>query len=88
MCKNCDSIIINIVCSTMYNVQSCATDKPSRMAVQGAPSSCSRRISFSATRLSVSRLRPLNTVAYVPWNHESHMSQGTYSAGPLIHGWL
>lgn len=36
---------------------------PSLMAVHGAPSSCSRRISFSATRLSVSLLRPLNTVA-------------------------
>lgn len=36
---------------------------PSRMAVQGAPSSCSRRISFSATRFSVSLLRPLKTVA-------------------------
>lgn len=33
------------------------------MAVHGAPSSCSSRISFSATRLSVSLLRPLNTVA-------------------------
>ena len=36
---------------------------PSRIAVQGAPSSCSSRISFSATRLSVKRLLPLNTVA-------------------------
>lgn len=36
---------------------------PSRMAVQGAPSSCSRRISFRATKLSVNLLRPLNTVA-------------------------
>lgn len=36
---------------------------PSRMAVQGAPSSCSRRISFRATRFSVSLLRPLKTVA-------------------------
>lgn len=42
-------------------------DLPSLMAVHGAPSSCSSRISFSATRLSVSLLRPLNTVAYVPW---------------------
>jgi hypothetical protein len=39
---------------------------PSLMAVHGAPSSCSRRISLRATRLSVSRLLPLNTVAYVP----------------------
>ena len=38
----------------------------SRMAVQGAPSSCSSRISLSATRLSVSRDLPLQTVAYVP----------------------
>ncbi|TNN82113.1 hypothetical protein EYF80_007759 [Liparis tanakae] len=37
------------------------------MAVHGAPSSCSSLISFSATRLSVSLLLPLNTVAYVPW---------------------
>lgn len=36
---------------------------PSRMAVQGAPSSCSSRISFRATRFSVSLLRPLKTVA-------------------------
>lgn len=36
------------------------------MAVHGAPSSCSSRISFRATRFSVSLLRPLNTVAYVP----------------------
>ena len=38
----------------------------SRMAVQGAPSSCSNRISFKATKLSVRRDFPLNTVAYVP----------------------
>lgn len=38
----------------------------SLIAVQGAPSSCSSRISFNATRFSVSLLRPLNTVAYVP----------------------
>lgn len=36
---------------------------PSRMAVQGAPSSCSSRISLRATRFSVSLLRPLKTVA-------------------------
>ena len=40
------------------------------MAVQGAPSSCSNRISLRATRLSVSRLLPLNTVAYVPCNEK------------------
>lgn len=39
---------------------------PSLIAVHGAPSSCSSRISFSATRFSVSLLRPLKTVAYVP----------------------
>lgn len=39
---------------------------PSRIAVHGAPSSCSSLISFSATRLSVSLLLPLKTVAYVP----------------------
>lgn len=39
---------------------------PSLIAVHGAPSSCSRRISFNATRFSVSLLRPLKTVAYVP----------------------
>lgn len=31
----------------------------SRMAVHGAPSSCSSRISFKATKFSVRRLRPL-----------------------------
>lgn len=36
---------------------------PSLMAVQGAPSSCSSRISFRATKLSVNLLRPLKTVA-------------------------
>ena len=36
---------------------------PSLMAVQGAPSSCSRRISLRATRSSVSLLLPLYTVA-------------------------
>uniref|UniRef100_A0A915L7G4 Uncharacterized protein n=1 Tax=Romanomermis culicivorax TaxID=13658 RepID=A0A915L7G4_ROMCU len=36
----------------------------SRIAVQGAPSSCSRRISFKATRTSVNRDRPLYTVAF------------------------
>ena len=35
----------------------------SLMAVQGAPSSCSRRISFRATKLSVKRDLPLKTVA-------------------------
>lgn len=40
---------------------------PSRIAVHGAPSSCSNLISFSATRLSVSLLLPLKTVAYVPF---------------------
>lgn len=39
---------------------------PSLIAVHGAPSSCSSLISFSATRLSVSLLLPLKTVAYVP----------------------
>ena len=39
----------------------------SRMAVQGAPSSCSNRISFRATKLSVNLDLPLKTVAYVPW---------------------
>lgn len=38
----------------------------SLMAVHGAPSSCSKRISLSATRLSVNLDFPLNTVAYVP----------------------
>lgn len=42
---------------------------PSLIAVQGAPSSCSSLISFNATRFSVSLLRPLNTVAYVPYEH-------------------
>lgn len=41
---------------------------PSRIAVQGAPSSCSRRISLRATTESVRRLMPLKTVAYVPYN--------------------
>ena len=39
------------------------TDKPSLIAVQGAPSSCSRRISLRATTESVKRLLPLKTVA-------------------------
>ncbi|KAG7231000.1 hypothetical protein INR49_025029 [Caranx melampygus] len=43
-----------------------STFVPSRIAVHGAPSSCSSLISFSATRLSVSLLLPLKTVAYVP----------------------
>lgn len=47
---------------------------PSRIAVQGAPSSCSRRISFRATKLSVNLLRPLNTVAYVPCKDRKHVS--------------
>ena len=38
----------------------------SRMAVQGAPSSCSNRISLRATKLSVNLDLPLKTVAYVP----------------------
>lgn len=38
----------------------------SLIAVQGAPSSCSNRISLRATRLSVSLDLPLKTVAYVP----------------------
>lgn len=50
---------------------------PSLMAVHGAPSSCSNRISFSATKFSVSRLLPLNTVAYVPCRQHinSHHSE-------------
>lgn len=44
---------------------------PSRIAVQGAPSSCSSRISFRATKLSVNLLRPLKTVAYVPCRDEN-----------------
>lgn len=47
--------------------------KPSLIAVQGAPSSCSRRISFKATRSSVSLLRPLKTVAYVPYVNGSYV---------------
>lgn len=55
--------------------------KPSLMAVQGAPSSCSSRISFRATKLSVSLLRPLNTVAYVPWQNSQKHAQ--YQEGIL-----
>ena len=40
---------------------------PSLIAVQGAPSSCSKRISFNATKFSVNLLLPLYTVAYVPY---------------------
>lgn len=40
---------------------------PSLIAVQGAPSSCSNRISFNATKFSVNLLLPLYTVAYVPY---------------------
>ena len=67
--------VIDHVTTIYYNTEECflewspwtrAEMLPSLMAVQGAPSSCSRRISFRATRLSVSRLLPLNTVAYVP----------------------
>lgn len=39
----------------------------SRIAVHGAPSSCSSRISLRATKLSVRRDLPLYTVAYVPY---------------------
>lgn len=48
--------------------------------MQGAPSSCSNRISFKATKFSVNLLLPLYTVAYVPYRiyfqkiHESSMS--------------
>lgn len=49
----------------------------SRMAVHGAPSSCSSLISFSATRLSVSRDLPLNTVAYVPCNQTNNSITNT-----------
>lgn len=47
---------------------------PSRIAVQGAPSSCSSRISFRATKLSVNLLRPLKTVAYVPCRDEKRVN--------------
>ena len=43
-----------------------STDLPSLIAVQGAPSSNSSRISFKATIFSVNLDFPLNTVAYVP----------------------
>lgn len=49
--------------SIMLHVALKCRRRPSLIAVHGAPSSCSSRISFSATRLSVSLLRPLNTVA-------------------------
>lgn len=52
--------------SPMFACFSSLSRDTSLMAVQGAPSSCSSRISFRATRLSVSRDRPLYTVAYVP----------------------
>lgn len=57
--------------STLHITNTDSTDicVPSRMAVHGAPSSYSSLISFRATRLSVSLLRPLNTVAYVPYTH-------------------
>lgn len=52
---------------------------PSLIAVHGAPSSCSSLISLRATRLPVSLLRPLNTVAYVPCKtvYKHILRQGT-----------
>jgi len=47
------------------------------MAVHGAPSSCSNRISFKATKLSVRRDFPLNTVAYVPYKNNTFITLPT-----------
>jgi len=52
-----------------YTIRYCisrSNQLPSRMAVNGTPSSCSSRISLRATKLFVRRLFPLNTVAYAP----------------------
>lgn len=54
---------------SMWFMEHHCTFIPSLIAVHGAPSSCSSLISFSATRLSVSLLLPLKTVAYVPWRN-------------------
>ena len=67
------TIQYNLACHTVTHITEATssttqsvTHGPSLMAVHGAPSSCSRRISFSATTVSVKRLMPLYTVAYVP----------------------
>ena len=57
----------------------------SLIAVQGAPSSCSSLISFRATRLSVSLLLPLNTVAYVPWGERGEREVVYQFTPPLKH---
>ena len=49
----------------------------SRMAVQGAPSSCSNRISLRATKLSVNLDLPLKTVAYVPCEEKNSSYSGS-----------